>query len=219
MDYRLISIIITAIITIGLFFLLHFIITPINQRKELKKEKLKELYGPLYYLILQYRKNLKAEIATEEHEIGNNEPPIIEKKLIIEGFEKVTPKVEELISKNIHLMSFQDAKHWHSYIRANEQLISESEKEFANEHEVFDILVDSHQQFITFLDEAKITYNKLYHQFYQLNYSKNIRQKFKIKRSNINSNPFYSEHEKLIKIEKLYQQEERILNQYETKKV
>lgn len=168
LDYRLISAIITAIITIVLFFLLHFIITPFNRRKELRKEKLKELYGPLYYLILNHRKNLKADIEIKEHEIGDNEPPYIERNPVIEGFEKVMPEVEKLISINIHLMSFQDAKHWHSYIRASEQFQFESDKEDANKLEILDLLVNSYQEFIRFLDEAKVTYYKLYHQFYRI---------------------------------------------------
>lgn len=215
LDYRLIS----AIITILLFFFLHFIITPFNRRKEIRKEKLKELYGPLYYLILNHRKNLKAEMEIKEHQIGENEPPYIERNPIIEGFDKVMPEVEKLISKNIHLLSYQDAKYWHSYIRANEQFQIVSDKEDANEHEVLDLLVDTYQEFITFLDEAKITYYRLYHQFYGINYLKIISKRFKKRRENINTNPFYSDEEKLIKIENLHQQEERILNHYESKRM
>ncbi|WP_156289894.1 hypothetical protein [Oceanobacillus salinisoli] len=219
MDYKLISVIITAVITIVLFFFLHFIISPFNRRNELRKEKLKELYGPLYYLILTHRKNLKADMEIKEHEIGDNEPPYIERNPVIEGFEKVIPEVEKLISKNIHLLSYEDAIHWHSYIKANEQFQTDSDKEDASENEVLDLLVDSHQEFINFLDEAKVTYYKLYHQFYGINYLKFINTRFKKRKVNINSNPFYSEEEKLIKIERLHQQEEKILNHYESKRM
>ncbi|WP_406944500.1 hypothetical protein ACJA3J_15110 [Halobacillus sp. SY10] len=51
MDYKLLSIIISASVAIFIAVLNHFIITPIKDKRNRQREQLKNLYAPLYNLL------------------------------------------------------------------------------------------------------------------------------------------------------------------------
>ncbi|HDX9660570.1 TPA: hypothetical protein ROY05_005311 [Bacillus toyonensis] len=46
-----IAVMVTSIVTLGLFLLLHYVIEPRKEKKRKKGEKFKELYAPLYMII------------------------------------------------------------------------------------------------------------------------------------------------------------------------
>lgn len=214
------TVLISVVTTILLFFTLHFIINPKIRFSEINRERLKDLYGPLYAKIINQRKYLKAEMQYREYEeeIEGKVYKDGEPDPIIEGFDEIIPEVEELIAKNIHLLIRQDAVKWHKYIRSKNDFNEMSDSREAHERQVLDQMVDYHRKFISFIDEAQHTYYKLFHEYYGISYEKIMKEKFLKEKEQINNN-FIDDERKLIELEKLYQREEQIYKRYHEKRL
>lgn len=66
MDIRLLSVIISASVAIFIAVLNHFIITPIKEKRSRKRERLKNLYAPLYGLVTARINLIKPQIETRK---------------------------------------------------------------------------------------------------------------------------------------------------------
>lgn len=65
MDIRIVSVIISATVAILIAILNHFIITPIKDRRNRKREQLKNFYAPFYGLVTARINSIKPYIVTQ----------------------------------------------------------------------------------------------------------------------------------------------------------
>jgi hypothetical protein len=63
-DIRIISVLISAGVALFIAILNHFVITPIKENRARKREKLKNLYAPLYSLVMTRVNLIKPQIVT-----------------------------------------------------------------------------------------------------------------------------------------------------------
>lgn len=189
---------VAAILT-GIVFLAREIIS--EKRKDIKQlrlEKIVELYNKLYIIKLKYYDLLEIQYREEVYMVieETGEEKTLEEPYINDFglWDKAIGEATELVHEKIHLLEYQDLLIWHEIETADQE-------EIYTERAVY----NKYFTFKRFLKSCSKTYGKLYNQYHHRDSQRKKERKERIKNNILLTkiNPFKSEAERKRKLKRL----------------